>query len=439
MKQILLVSYFLVAGLCSFSQNIEKAKGQLSDKKLSQAKSTIDKILTNEKNGERNAKDPDVWYTKAKIYAAIADDSLLKSTVPDAREQAFAAIKKYEELDAKENKNEKSRLVMLQLEQYKPVMDIYQGYYRTGASYYNSNNFVDAFASFKKCLEVSDYMIQRKWSNLTLDTSVILYAGIAAEKTNNRDSAAYYYSQLADKKIVGDGMIEIYKWLADYYNQKGDIENTKKYLLYGMELYPKDNFWTSMELEIAGRNGDKETLYKKYDEMMGKEPDNYIYPYNYGVELYREAYLMDSSTQKRPANSEEMIARAGELIKKSIKLNPEYYQANLVMGQIYYNQAVDLSARQRNIKPGLPNSKLTPEEIKTKEDLRNQMMDKFSAAIPYLEEVEKALGNQGKLKQDDKRTLKDAYDLLITIHDNKENKDKMKEYEDKFNNVDKKH
>ena len=38
-----------------------------------------------------------------------------------------------------------------------------------------------------------------------------------------------------------------------------------------------------------------------------------------------------------------------------------------------------------------------------------------------------------------KSYLKDAYDLLITIYDNKQNQEKLKFYEEKFNNVDKVH
>jgi hypothetical protein len=53
--------------------------------------------------------------------------------------------------------------------------------------------------------------------------------------------------------------------------------------------------------------------------------------------------------------------------------------------------------------------------------------------------VEQVLGPQGKLKQDDKKTLKDAYDSLITIYEQKNLKDKVDAYTKKFNDVDKVH
>ena len=93
---------------------------------------------------------------------------------------------------------------------------------------------------------------------------------------------------------------------------------------------------------------------------------------------------------------------------------------------------------QLEIKPQ-GGKKLTPEELKKKDDYRKQIATKFDAALPFFDKVDQLLGGQGKLKMEDKGYLKDAYDLIITIYDNKGDKDKVKVYEEKFNNVDKVH
>ena len=80
------------------------------------------------------------------------------------------------------------------------------------------------------------------------------------------------------------------------------------------------------------------------------------------------------------------------------------------------------------------------EELKKKkEELRKEVAKKFDEALPYFEKVDQILGGQGKLKMEDKQSLKDAYDLLIMIYENKDNKEKAAEYTEKFNTVDKKH
>ena len=132
--------------------------------------------------------------------------------------------------------------------------------------YYNANNFEDAYNNFKKCLAVSEYLTEKKISTVQLDTSVILYTGISAEKVNKKDDAAIYYSKLADAKVSGEGMGEIYKWLADYYSQKKDTEKAQKYLTTGKELYPKDTFWAGFELDMARDKGERKDVYAKYEE-----------------------------------------------------------------------------------------------------------------------------------------------------------------------------
>jgi len=425
MKRILISSLLLACMTGAFAQSAKKANDLLKSKKVEDAKSEIDKVVVNEKS----AKEADSWYTKSKVYAELSNDSTLRSKYPQARDEAFAAVKKYVELDDK-------KLISLTLDNYKPIMDVYNGYFKTGATFYNNNNFADAFDNFKKCLETSKYMNEKGWSNLKLDTTVVLYTGISAEKIQKKDDAAIYYGQLADAKVSGDNMAEIYKWLADYYNTKKDGANSQKYLAIGKSLYPKDNFWDTMELEVARDNGDKQNLFTKYEDIIAKDPTNYLYVYNYGIEQYKEAYKEDVT--KRPANSDELIGKAITNIKKTLELKPDYAPANFVLGQVIYNQGVDLNAKAKEIK--LPaTGKLKPEDQKKKDDYKAEMMKKFDEAIPYFEKVDQLLGAQGKLKMDEKANLKDSYDLLITIYEQKGLKDKVKVYEEKFNNVDKAH
>lgn len=426
MKRTLLTVLLACSGFALFAQNLDKAKDLLKSKKLADAKTEIDKVLASEKG----AKNGEAWYVKAKIYNEIASDEALKATVPNARWEGFEALKKYVDLD------DKKVYLSLQLEQYKPVIDMYQAYFKTGANDYNASSFAAALDNFKKCLTVSSYMNEKGWTNVKLDTSVILYTGISAEKVGNKDEAATYYGKLAEAKVTGEGMVEIYKWLADYYSQKKDEASTAKFLTLGKELYPKDAFWTSMEIDMARDKGDKNLLFTKYEEAIASDPQNLGYIYNYAIELYQDGYKQEVA--QRPANSEALIAKAETNIKKVLAIKPDHAAANLVLGQIYYNQGVDLNAQAKAIKAPA-GGKLKPEDQKKKDDLRAGMNKKFDEALPYFEKVDQVLGSQGKLKMEEKGYLKDAYDLLITIYDTKGNKDKLKVYEEKFNNVDKVH
>ncbi|MEO6314704.1 MAG: hypothetical protein ABIU63_13420 [Chitinophagaceae bacterium] len=424
MKKVLLTTLLAIAGLGMMAQKVDKAKDLLAKNKLVDARTEIDAVLADAKN----QKTPDAWYYKGKIYGAVAADSTMTTKVPDAAVQSFDAFKKYVELDEKH--------LLLTLENYKPITDMYQAYFKKGAAEFQGNKFAESFGTFKSCLEISDYMSSKGWANIKLDTTVVLYTGIAAEKAGKKDDAAIYYARLADAKVNGDNMGEIYKWLTDYYAKKSDNASSMKYLALGQELYPKDGFWAEYEMQMIRDSGDKKALFANYEKMLEKNPSDYTMLYNYSVELYQTAY--DTSLAKRPANSEELIAKVEANMKKVIELKPDFTNAYLVLGQISFNKGVDITAESKKIRPQ-GNIKLKPDELKKKDDLRNQAGKKFDDAVPYFEKIDELLGSKGKLKMDDKKSLKDAYDLLITIYDTKQNKDKVKVYEEKFNNVEKTH
>ena len=432
MKSLILAVLLTITGFGVLAQKIDKAKELLKANKIAEAKTEIDNFLAVEKN----QKNSEGWYLKAKVYNAIAADASLKSTVPNSREQSFEALKKYVELESTVKEKEKRQL-SLTIDNRQPFVDLYSGYSKDGASFYNANNYNDALLHFKSTLDIFDYMSTQGWTNnIVLDTTTTLYAGISAEKANKLDEAAIYYGKIAERKATGEGFIEIYKWLSDHYKQKGDIANSQKFVDLGKEVYPTDPFWSGFELDMLREKGTKDQLFAKYEEIIAKYPENHLFPFNYAVELYTLGYNIDPT--KRPANSKELIQKATTQVNKSLALKPDYANANMLMGQILYNEAADIAAVNKAIRPP-QGGKLKPDELKKKEDLRQQVNKKYDEAVPYFEKVDALLGAQGKLKMEEKGYLKDSYDLLINIYEHKGNAEKATAYTEKFNNVDKKH
>ena len=426
MKVITRLSLMVLLAFSStvlFAQSLDKAKELFKAGKLPEAKAEIDKVLDvpkNQKNGE-------AWYNKMKICNAIAASDQLKDQYPDARQQAFDALKKYVDVDDK-------KLLFLQIDQYKPVNEIYQGFFQVGANQYNAAHYQNALENFVGALNTSMYMNAKGWTTLRIDTTSTLYAGIAAEKAGKKDSAAIFYGRLADSGIVfinGSQMVEIYKWLVDHYNQKKDGANTKKFLDMGKKRFPDDLFWYTLELDNLRDAGNKDSLFAKYEEVTAHFTKNHLFFFNYGLELYQ--YASDTSSGHRPANYDTLIAKAQTNLKKCLEIQPDYPQAALVLGQISYNAGVDLQGMTKTVHGA------KPEDIKKRADFRIAATKKFDESIPYFEKVDEDLGSKGKLKMEEKTSLKDAYDLLITIYEQKKVQDKVDAYTTKYNNVDKVH
>jgi tetratricopeptide (TPR) repeat protein len=461
MKKILLTALLVVPVLLTQAQRLEKAKDLLGKKdKLADARTEIDKVLAIEKNQQN----PEAWLVKSKIYLKIAADQELKNSVPDARDVAFDALKKYMELDEQKEKDEKKRYMLLTLENNQPLIDIYTGYNKDAASFYNAGNYNDALTNFKNALAVFDLIAKREIVPIKLDTTTTLYAGISAEKANKIDEAATYYGKIAEAKAQGEGFVEIYKWLADHYRRKGNIEEAIKFTTLGREVYPEDPFWSGFELEMLRDQGSKEQLFAKYEQVINENPDNHVYLFNYGVELYQTAYKEDIS--ERPANSKELIEKARTYLNKAMTLKPDYANVHMVLGQMSYNEGVDYSKENDQIRP-TGGQKLTADQLAKKEKLRQATLEKFDEAIPYFKKVDELLDSQGKLKMEEKETLKGALDLMIIAMEEKARQLEQKrldaerkkndaeekrleaelkqvtaeiaKYTDKFNNVDRKH
>jgi hypothetical protein len=423
--KLFLTGFLAMIGFGLFAQNVDKAKDLLKANKYVEAKQQIDAALANPKN-QKNA---EAWYTQLKVYNALAANDQLRAQYPGARDTAFIALKTYVDLDEKDKK-----LLLLQLDGYKPVNEIYQGYFSVGAADYNAGKYDDALNNFKGAIAASTYMTSKGWTKLPIDTTSTLYAGISAEKANKKDSAAVFYGRLADagiSSINGTNMIDIYKWLVDYWNTKKDDGMTNHYLSLAEKKYPDDLFWPSTRLDIYREKGNKDSLWVEYDTVVSRFPKNHLFFFNYGLEMYQ--YANDTSSGKRPDNYDALIAKSQEMLKKCLELQPDYPQAALVLGQISYNAGVDLQVATKKI-PGK-----APDDIKKRADLRVAAGKKFDEAIPYFEQVDKDLGSQGKLKMDQKNALKDAYDLLTNIYQEKNIKDKIDYWTNKYNNVDKDH
>ncbi|HKP32205.1 MAG TPA: hypothetical protein VJT83_05740, partial [Chitinophagaceae bacterium] len=411
---------------------LDKAKDLLGKQKYNEARTEIDNFLANEKNKSNS----EAWYVKGKIYSSIAMDSVSQASVPDAKAQAMSAIKQYLQLES-QVKDSAKRYMLMTLENRKPLTDLYSAYSKQAASYYNAGNYNDALTGFQGSLDVFDMLAKEGWTNgIVLDTVSVLYAGISAEKASKPDTAAAYYARIAEAKAKAQGYESIYKWLADYYKTKGDTEKANHFTTLGKEVYPDDPFWLGFEVNMLSEKGDKEQLFNKYEEVTKANPTNPIFYYNYAVELYKTAYNEDSA--QRPKNSAELTEKAIQNVQKSIELDAKYPNSRMLLGQIFYNQAVDIINKNKMIKPK-GNVKLTPAQLKEKETLRGESSKKFDQAIEQFTKIDEMLGGQGKLKMEEKQFLKDSYDLLITIYEQKQDQTKATAFTEKFNNVDKVH
>lgn len=428
MKKILLSISFLVIMLSGLlAQDAKKLKTYLEAKQYDKAKAEVDAAIS------KNPNDPVALYYKSKVYALLPNDPQFKVSVPDAREQAFDAFKKAVETD----KDNKVYLVLAQ-DQYKPIFDLYTGYYDAGAVAFNSgsstNNkgdFDQALTLFKNSDMIGRYIYSKKWALSDLDTQLVLTIGKAAINAGKKEEAVTYLKKLADANITGtftdkNSYQLSYQWLSFYYKDAKDEANFLKYINLGKKNFPKDDYYDAVLLDYYRDKKDYDALFKKYDEMIIAYPDSVQYHFNYANEAFIYVYNSDAGTKIN--NKETLLKNVETQLQKVLTIKPNDVNTNWLIGQYYFNTGIDQKEKANSIKG------TKPEDVKKKADLNAQAKDVFTKAIPY---ADKALSTlEGSSKKADKSKYKSIVDLMQRIYTSLNQADKVKTYQVKYDTAD---
>ena len=411
--------FFLLLTITSSSllaQNLEDIKDQISKGQWEKAKTSVDGYLTKDKNAAKW----EGWWYKGVIYNEIAKSEELKSLVKDGRMESFEAFKKYYEIDPK--------AIQATLEQNVRMFDIYSGYFDVAAKYFSEKKYEDALNNFKNALAVEKYISSKDFEYngfkfAEFDTTLIQNIALSAYFSKKQDEAVTYYTMMADRKIAGPDKNDVYQFLVEHYHNIKDKVNREKYLKLGNELYPDDNFWFQTELSDVP-DDDLKGLFAKYEELIPKYPNKIVLPYNYSVELYNHTYVGD-----KPADYKESQAKLETMIKKTLSLDKEYADANILMARHFYNLVYDLQDEQRAIKG------TTPADQTKRNAIKAQLQSKADEMIPYAMTAYTNLESKATLKASEKGNLKIVTDLLVSAYEIKGDKEKTELYKQKLESL----
>ncbi len=430
MKKIISSFLFTFFVLVTFAQDMKKLQKYVADKQLDKAKTEVDALVAKDpSNSEAN-------YMKAKVYGEIATSEQFKSLVPgNALDEAFTAVKKA--LD--DTTNAKVTLMAAQ-DQYKALFGLYSGYYEEGAKAFNDAassgdkaGYEDAMNKFIKANEVGQYIVSKNYAKIgEVDTTLVLNIGKAALNAKKNDVAKIYFKKLADANINGTsegntaGFQIPYQWLTLHYKDSGDVANMEKYAALGKKLFPGEDYFTLVEMDYYREKKDNASLFKKYDELVSQHPDSLTYHFNYANDIF--GYLYNSDEGVVVTNKDALIKTLGEQVEAAYKINPTDVNNNWLYAQYYYNLGIERRDSANKVKGA------KPEDVKRKADVTAESNASFNKAIPY---GEKALaGLEADNKKADKSRYKSIADLMQKIYQSTSQNDKVKVYQDKYDNAD---
>lgn len=432
MKRIVLPVLFMFLVVLAFGQDMKKANTYLNDKKLDKAKTEIDVAL---------AKDPtntEALYLKSKLFSLMEASDQYKSQLPaDHYAQAFEAFRQA----IKDSANPKITLMVVK-DNYAPVFDVYSGYYGEAANAFNdaaakgdTAGFAKAMNLFIQADEVGQYLSKNKWATIgEVDTTLVLNIAKAALNAKKDNLAREYFKKLADAHIKGlkdsaDASYELpYQWLTLDYKDAGDSANMVKYATIGKQLFPNDDYFDFVQMDYYREKGNHPALFKKYEGLTEKHPDSLRYHLNFATEIFSYVYNSDEGTVID--NKESLLDQLQSELEKANQLDPANSSVNLLYAQYYYNKGILALEDAQTIK----GAKLTPEQTKKKSDLGDSGKDFLTKAIPYAEKAGTTL--EEGFKKDEKSKYKSGMNLLQNIYQSLGDKDKLKIYQDKYDQAD---
>lgn len=421
MKRLFLVLTISLPALMAGAQSIDVIKNEFTLQQYDKAKADVDKAFASGKiTGKAEA-----HILKAAIYSTLAMSDVNKGTPTGDQltNDAVIAFNKYREMEPE------MPLVTDLLYQTAPI-NIYSSYYSSGYNDYADKKWQAGFEKLKKAVEYSDLLISKKLLTSTLDTNVLVLAGITAENSGNKDDAAKYYTRLADHHMKGDGYESVYRFLVGYYFGKKDIASFEKYKALGGEMYPKSDFFKFDRVDFAV--GLVETFtdkIKALEEVLASDPNNYKANEIMG-ELIYDTLNTDAPGAVLPPNAAEWEAKMVAAFNKAAAAKPGVEMPYLYLGDHFINKAAKIGEVRDNLRKKIkseakPGVKPNPADKAELDKLEKQYGDAMEGARePY----EKAAGilaakphdgtNKGQDMRD-KQQYKKATSYLANIFEYK--------------------
>lgn len=334
------------------------AGAMLANSNLNSAKTSIDKASANDKTAQL----PQTYALKGAIYASLALRDTVETTSAPLYTTANDALKKAKELDTKaENKS------------------LIEDGERTLAQYELSKG-VKAYKDKKYELAYNAFDVYRQI--MPEDTNAIYYTGLAAASYGNYPAAISNYSKLVTTNFSQSAAI--YGELSGIYLTTKDTTNALKVVNEGVKKFPTNSELRRREIEISLQSGKQQEVLSKIESAIANDPKNKTLYYYAGLtnSYFAEGVSKEIAKTKDAAakstlqaKKDDYNAKAADLYKKALEIDPNYFEALLNLGYVSISPAIDLY----NAANQMPSN-----QQKQYEAALAKSKTQFDAAKPYL-------------------------------------------------------
>lgn len=386
-KSILLLALVIMTSMtfAQFKKDRTSAYNYWQKGDLTKARDYIDKAMAY----PEAATDAKAHYYNGAIYLDIHFKPEMKETVPNALQIAYDEMKKAQELDTKGDFKSDIMIRMLTLGGQ---------FFNAGADLFKAEKFAEALSNFNQAVKIAS-------DNQSLDTLAIYGTALCYEKLKDNENATAIY-----EKLISLSMKEpsIYTSLASIYIDMKMMDKADKVLQDGLRLFPGNYDLIISMANLYIKSNQHQKALESLTIAKEKDPTNKTIAFALGVTYD----LLAKDTNLTVADRKIYFDDAVKAYEETIKLDPNFFDAQFNLGVVYYNKGGDVINEANKLPLNDPNY----------ENLVNQGKEYLNKALPYLEGAEKM--NPGD--RDTLISLKEIYTRLGMY-------DKLKTVNDKLN------
>jgi tetratricopeptide (TPR) repeat protein len=350
---ILFALLFATIGVFAQKGKVTSAKSYKDAGNLDKAVALIEETIdaSNPKT-ESSINWPGTWEARGEIYQAVfqTKDENYKKLSNDPLTIAYDSYLKALSLDEKDkfSKSVKIKLTLL-------ISDLTN----QAVAAFNEENYEKALKSFEQIMSIEQTPTFKVDDPNSVDTVIILNAGLAAYNAQKYDKAIEFYKNAAKYKYNG---ARTYQLISSSYLLKKDTVGALDVLKEGLKEYPANGTILVEVINIYLNANKVDDALKYLDIAIAQDPKNSSYFFAKGT-LYDKLQKTDEAT---------------ECYLKAIEFKEDYFDAYYNLGALYYNKGV----KQVDVANAIPSNQ--PEKY----ELEKEKADvEFKKAIPYMEKA----------------------------------------------------
>lgn len=360
------------------------------------------------------------WLTRGQIFNEVANNEFKNKTLnPDyqikvgnAAMEAFTAFHEASKLAEKKSESKDALSGLSETENHLNNFAIFG---------YQSQDFAGAFSNFKATLDAREIVSNLGGtSRLDIDEEGQAKGELYGDQLFFTAVSGYYGGQNAEAKPLlqklfdmGTSEAVVYEALYKIHTEEGATDAVK-YLEAGREKFPDDTGILFAEINHYLTSGQLETLIKKLEVAIEKEPDN-ISVYTTMGSVYDQLQAQTREAGDM-AKADEYFGKAQEYYSQALAKDPSNFDAKYSTGALYYNKAATYVDKLNELA-----ADLTPQGMKNYDAAKAEMDGLFKEAMPHFLAAE-------NLNPKDMNTviaLKEIYARLNQM-------DKSNEYKEKY-------